>query len=402
MNLMSKKRILFMPECVTLAHFGRSLALADALPAEQYGILFAASPKYNKFRPERPNWQFIDIASIAPEAFQKSLKHGKIPYSESILTQYIEDDLELLSYTKPDVVVGDFRLSLNIVARHLQIPFVNIGNAYWGDTDSLAFFPEAVPYTNWLPRFALRPTFFAGFGVASNVMLRNFNRLSRRYGLKKCSTVSQLYLDGDLQLFDDVPGFFPTIQSPPSNYLGYITWSPSAHIPQAWSERPTGKPTILISMGSSGDVSLLQQMMEVAATRSETFVFVTAGRAQMRSDHANVICVDYIPLGKIMSECAVYVNNGGNSGYLALQRGVPLIGYPGNMDQCLFSSNMARAGVGRFTPTHQFTKRDFNLNLDRVLYDPSYRQAAELSRANFVGFDYRSRFPEQMASFLGR
>ena len=47
------------------------------------------------------------------------------------LRAYVDDDLALLEAVRPDVVIGDFRLSLSVSARVAGIPYVNVTNAYW-------------------------------------------------------------------------------------------------------------------------------------------------------------------------------------------------------------------------------------------------------------------------------
>ena len=51
--------------------------------------------------------------------------------TSSSLDRYVEEDLRLIDSFRPDVVVGDFRVSLAISARKARIPYVNVTNAYW-------------------------------------------------------------------------------------------------------------------------------------------------------------------------------------------------------------------------------------------------------------------------------
>ena len=41
------------------------------------------------------------------------------------------DDLELIRRIEPDVVVGDFRLSLAVSAPMAGVPYIALANAYW-------------------------------------------------------------------------------------------------------------------------------------------------------------------------------------------------------------------------------------------------------------------------------
>ena len=43
-----RKKVLFIAEAVTLAHVGRMLTLASGLNPDQFEVLVAADPRYNK------------------------------------------------------------------------------------------------------------------------------------------------------------------------------------------------------------------------------------------------------------------------------------------------------------------------------------------------------------------
>src|ERR1044071_6428597 len=113
MGLTDRKRILFIAEAVTLAHVVRPLVLAQSLDSEQYEVHFASADRYG-FLFQKSNLRCWQINRISSAAFLRALSHGARLYSYRALEQYVIDDLQLIRDVGPDLVVGDFRLSLAV------------------------------------------------------------------------------------------------------------------------------------------------------------------------------------------------------------------------------------------------------------------------------------------------
>ena len=56
-------------------------------------------------------------------AFLDNLAKGRPVYDVNTLRSYVRADLALLEAVKPDLVVGDFRISLGVSARVAGIPY---------------------------------------------------------------------------------------------------------------------------------------------------------------------------------------------------------------------------------------------------------------------------------------
>ena len=103
-------RVLFIGEGATLAHAARPLALAGALSEDRYEAIIATPERYRTWVPSHVEWRPLDAQS--PEQFAERLTSGRPLYSGPRLESYVTQDLELIAAVRPDVVVGDFRLSL--------------------------------------------------------------------------------------------------------------------------------------------------------------------------------------------------------------------------------------------------------------------------------------------------
>lgn len=124
------KKILFVAECVTLAHMARPFVLANTLKRANYEVIFAADGRFDDLFPAIPGKR-ESVFSIGSKHFLEALAQGKPVYDQATLERYVADDLALFERVKPDVVVGDFRLSLSVSARVAGIPYITISNIYW-------------------------------------------------------------------------------------------------------------------------------------------------------------------------------------------------------------------------------------------------------------------------------
>ena len=113
---MRPRRVLFFAEAVTLAHVARPIALARALAAPDYETFIACDERYRGFL-EHEASQHLPLHSIGSERFLRSLAMGSTLYDLATLRSYLAEDLKLIERVKPDLIVGDFRLSLSVSAR---------------------------------------------------------------------------------------------------------------------------------------------------------------------------------------------------------------------------------------------------------------------------------------------
>ena len=118
-----RPRVLFFAEAVSLAHIARPAVLAQALDPERYEVCLASDPRFDQLFTGLP-FERRPIYSISTQSFLAALANGSPIYKTSTLRRYVEDDLELIRAWKPDVVVGDFRLSLAVSAREADNRFI--------------------------------------------------------------------------------------------------------------------------------------------------------------------------------------------------------------------------------------------------------------------------------------
>src|SRR5471032_2403052 len=277
---MERKKILFFAEAVTLAHVARPLALAHTLDRQRYDVHFACAPGYDIFFRGSQFSQWT-ISSISSARFLAALAAGKPVYDSATLRQYVRDDLRLLQAVRPDVVVGDFRLSLSVSARLAHVPYVGLINAYWSPYVPQRYTVPAIALARVLPIALADRLFRLARPLAFALHSRPLNRVRRGYRLPSLGyDLRSVYADADYVLYPDIPEMFPAVDLPAHHsYLGPVTWSPPTALPGWLDILPTDKPLIYVTLGSLGQGALLPQILQVLAGLPVRVIAATAGQA---------------------------------------------------------------------------------------------------------------------------
>ena len=72
-------------------------------------------------------------------------------FPSGVIRSYVQQDREIIRRVKPDLVIGDLRLSLPISARLERVPYTVLMNAYWSPyAERRQILPE-VPITRLIP-----------------------------------------------------------------------------------------------------------------------------------------------------------------------------------------------------------------------------------------------------------
>lgn len=403
MQTRNKPVILLVAEAVTLAHFARISTLAKALDPAAYEVVVASDPRYTEL--EAPlGCAFHPIRSIPAAEFAQSLARGKPLYSVETLTQYVEDDLALLDRVKPDLVVGDFRLSLAVSAPLRRIPYAAVVNAYWSPFADTVYPVPDLPMTRILGVRLAQKLFDTVRPMAFALHARPLNRVRRRYGLPPLgSDLRNVYTWGDYTLYADIPEVVPTRKLPAHHrYLGPVLWSTHTPLPEWWSGLPEDKPIIFLTLGSSGQADLLPMALTALSQLPVTVIAATAGKIALADVPANAYITDYLPMDIATRRSQLVISNGGSlTTYQALASGVPVIGLCSNMDQLLNMSAIERLGAGLSLRAACVRPAQLKEAVRALLETPAYVQAAGQAGESFRQVDAGQRFRAFVSEILG-
>lgn len=397
-----RKRVLFFAEAVTLAHVARPRVLAEALDPNAYEVHFACGPAFDGALTglTAQRWP---LASISPQRFMQALAQGTPLYDAKTLTDYVEQDLALLDQVQPDLVVGDFRLSLAVSAPLRRIPYLALTNAYWSPYTAMTQWPipDLPPVRLFGERLTaalfnrIRPLVFWQHG-------RPLNSVRRRFGLAPLGDMLSAYTWGDETLYLDVPQLIPMRPLPPNHhFIGPVIWEPEMPLPGWWDALPLDRHTLYVTLGSSGPAALLPDLLAELTRLPVNILVATAGRLDPAALPKGVWGTDYLPGTRAAGRADLVISNGGSpTGYQALSQGVPVLGIATNLDQHLTMHYIAAAGAGRLLRSERVTPRTLCATVEHMLAADGYRAAARRVQACLGDYRAGERLSERLAARL--
>ena len=388
------RRVLFVSEAVTLAQVVRLATLARALDPARFEVHFAAA-HFDEMIFAGTAFTRHRIHSLAADVVAARVASGRRIYGRRTLGRYVAEERTLLRAIRPSLVVGDLRLSLSVAAPLEGIPYASLINAYWSPHALREDFPlPDHPIVSLLGvRLAARY-----FPKARPAVFRHFarpvNALRADHGLPSLGSLSEVLTHGDHTLFPDVPALIPTRDLPAhQTYLGPVLWSPPVPLPPWWDALDPQRPTIYVTLGSSGRVERLPLVVDVAAGLGYQVLVATAGRSQLGAVARHVYVADYLPGHLAARRAALVVSNGGSTtGYQALAEGRPVLGIAANLDQYLAMTGIQDAGAGLLLRSGTLTRETLADALGRLVAEPSYTQAAGRMRDEFAKWNAPATF----------
>lgn len=394
--------VLLVAEAVTLAHFARIARLAAALDPATYRVVVASDPRYAGLAgasglPLQP------IHSISNQQFTQALAQGRPLYDVATLERYVAEDLALIDRVRPDLVVGDFRLSLAVSAPLRRVPYASVVNAYWSPYADLHYPVPDLPMTRWLGLPLAQRLFDLARPLAFALHARPLNRVRRRHGLTTLGhDLRTCYSWADHTLYADAPEVVPTRPLPGNHrYLGPVLWSTETPLPEWWERLPADRPLVFLTLGSSGSAEALPALLRTLAQLPITLVVARAGRGGLPPLPANIYHAEYLPLEAVLRRARLLICNGGSlSTYQALACGVPTIGVCANLDQLLNMGAIERLGAGILLRAARMAPEALLQATRACLESPSYAQAASHAGAALRQYDAGQRFRDTVAEIL--
>ena len=348
-HVRARLKVLFFAEAVTLAHVARPVALARALDRSRYAVVMACASRYAGFAAS-PDWSSVALDSVASAQFAQALAQGQPLYDLATLQAYVRDDLALIHHHQPDLVVGDFRLSLSVSARLAGVPYLSIANAYWTPYAPPRFPMPMLPLTRWLPIALARPLFALFRPLAFGLHCRPMNRLRALHGLPGLGhDLRRVYSDADHVLVADDPALYPLPQAPAAcSFIGPLAWAPDRPWPAPAQADLANQPLVYVALGSSGPDAALALVLQALSDLPVRVMAATAGKPAPAQIPGNARVFDYLPGDQAAARAALVVCNGGSLAVQqALSAGVPVLGLASNMDQFLNMAPVVAAQAGQ-------------------------------------------------------
>jgi UDP:flavonoid glycosyltransferase YjiC (YdhE family) len=341
---------LIFAEAVTLAHVARPIALARVLRALGHDVCIAAAASADRWL-DGERVARARIHSIESSRFLHALARGVPAYDTATLTRYVEDDLRAIDGWAPDIVVGDFRLSLYISARRAGRPYGAIANAYWSRRYWSGVTAPDVPPLARLPQPVADALFRLAYPAAFALHARPFHRACRAFGVASPGPdIRDVYTASDATAFADVEAFYDPSPgaAAASSFVGPLPWEPPAAAPLP--PFPDGPPIVFVALGSSGPAALLPRVLQALAGLPLRCIVAT-GTSDARMPGNCIHAASFVPYAPASDVASLVICNGGAPAtYAALGRGRPVLALPANLDQLLNARVVVRLGAARLLP----------------------------------------------------
>lgn len=390
-----RPRVLFVGEAISFMHVKRPLALAQAMNPEHYEAVLACDFRFRHLFPP-VSFEVIPVRSIPSEQFLDALAAGSPVYDVRTLQEYVEEDLRLMREVRPDVVVGDFRLSLGVSARLQGTPYVCVTEACWSpyarlkhplaEHPAVEFVGPAVAQALFAP---IRTLAFAYHSLPMNVV-------RKRYGLSALQLdLRRVFTDADYALYVDVPELAPMYELPANHrYLGPILWSPDVPLPEWWNALPRHLPVVVLALGSMTRSEILPVILQALETLPVTVVVETRG-AHLPHTPRNAYLADFLPRQRVLRGARILICSGSTSStHQALAEGVPVVGIVSNMNQHLNMQAVKQAGAGLFVRAGEVEPGLMGDLVLNILARPSYTEAARGLARTLAKYDASTRFQD--------
>jgi UDP:flavonoid glycosyltransferase YjiC (YdhE family) len=229
--------VVAMPDGNFLSHTSRVLEVALPLREHGHQVVFAASGKYTQLAVDK-GFEVVPVETNDPEHTLACSRSGRANWwDEARLRAGVAADRNIFRRLAPDLVLGDFRLSLATSAELEHVTYAVIVNGSWTNYyTALLRAPEHLAATRWLGR---KLTTWLLPMVKRRILeadARPFRKLRTELGLPARGNIWDQWR-GDITLIADTPEYAPTANLPEGfHYIGPIVWEPDIETP-AWLDR---------------------------------------------------------------------------------------------------------------------------------------------------------------------
>src|SRR5206468_2368059 len=170
-------------------------------------------------------------------------------------------------------------------------------------------------------------------------------------------------------------------------FLGPVVWSPQLSPPAWWGELRDDRPIIYLTLGSSGNASLLPVILEALEPLHAWIVVASAGAPLQRPLASNVRVTDFLPGDAIVRRASLVICNGGApTCQQALHAGVPVLGIVSNMDQLLNMRGVAGVGAGLLLRGERVTVDAVARGAATILGQPRFATAARKIARSYAAY----------------
>lgn len=346
------------PASNVLFHVGRCVRLARELASRGHRVVVAGSERYLRDPAivGTEGFEYEPLPDFECEEAMAILRDLHRRPSRARVEEMLDAERAMLRRLQPDLVVTDFRPTLQISARLEDIPTASLLLGHWLQqyadfelpalkTDRLSVFMRGLVGERLTARFA--PTVVR---LASHYKTSAFRAAGRARGLDESGQEIWNLLEGDVNLVADSPAWCPTRPLPPSyTWIGPFFWEPYASLPEEVATVGPSSAVVYVSFGSTGHPKLFQRVFEELSGDWCRVFLATCGQIDLRDFDvpSNFVLARFLPGSKVLEAADLIVYHGGaGTAHQAIRAGVPGISIATHWDQEYQGYAAERNGTG--------------------------------------------------------
>lgn len=339
---MKKKKILFFPFEVGIAHITRSLSVAEALKKRGHTVAFAI-PKANESFIKNAGIQTFDVPASMDETNLDNFTQFRNP---EYLKRLAVEDRKIIARFNPDSCVIDLRISALIAAAAEKKPTAHIAHS------------DVLPIPTYLPTVGM-PFFLKGIAItAIQTILMGMKKeylgaVEKAYEALMGTPPSDMFHKSIHYIIPEPDFYLPAKASGYSlSYVGPLVWNGFEMDVPSWLKniRPNGK-TVYLTFGGTGFdgkklVALAQTLLDAGYR-----VIVSASTIAPLDwfpKHDNLFLAKYLPGTEVCKRVDALICHGGYGTLMqAASQGVPVVSLPFHPDQLLHALRFEELGFGK-------------------------------------------------------
>ncbi len=326
------RSVLVIGDSMSIAHVARAMVVARRLQEEGHRVEFATGAVHQELA-RQEGFEPHEIDCVRPEAALAAIRRGSHIFDYDTVRRYVDSDLSLIGHVNPELIIGDFRLSLNISAELAGVEHWSIVSGYMTRYYSAPETPpETFPIVRLLGQRVSRLLFPLLKRQTLRAFARQFNRYRRKLGLRPIRDVFDAIASRHRNLIADLPEYAPCADLPREfEYVGPLLWEPRVNTPEWLDRLDPERPTVYVTMGSTGAERDFERVLSLL--RGDWQVMTTTGR-HVHAAPAGVYAVPYARGSELLRRSDAVVCHGGSlTVYQAVSEGVPVVGIPTFHDQ---------------------------------------------------------------------
>ena len=384
------QRVLVIGDSISLAHVARAMVAARMLAAAGRQVVFATGAAHQTLA-RQEGFEPREIHCEPPERALAAIRRGSHIFDLETVERYVSADLALIEDVGPELIVADFRLSLNISAEVAGVPYWNILNGYMTHYYAASQEPpETFPLTRLLGRRVSRRF----FPMLKRWVLRyyawHFNRARRRRGLKPAGDIFRIMESPHANLIADLPEFVPCANLPANyRYVGPLIWEPNVPEPEWLGRLDTARPCVYVTMGSTGEGAAFRRI--IAALVAAGYQVLTTTGGQIEGLPAGVFAAKFAPGSALARRSVATVCHGGSlTIYQSLRERAPVIAIPTFHDQEINAERLDATGFGARLSALRWNARQLTALAERV-QEPEFQRRAAAAAAQIAAAQARQQ-----------